>query len=392
MMITFSTIEDYIEVIAGERDPVTSKPTNSWLSDPIISLARYDTDVVTKMSTQTMGGTGYTEKQAKLAHKIVLTYKRQLAQKNIDVSAMENPVYRLPVRQMDYTMSLYIEDHYLCLKFPYNQKLIESVRLFNKESQGRTQWNPDKKVWQIELTEYNLNWANVFASVNNFVIDPEVTALVAKITDVENNGFEICLTLSDGKLTIDNAADSLIEYIEQHVGSMSPDNLLNLVDYSDILGYTVDSDITSALTNEYGHKIVQLLTHRELKLDPQLVYVDNNFEEIVNYATQVDRLPVYIYEPDLSGKLLNKAQELFSGEEILVVKHTSNLDNITDKTKVVHITKPVKDRSVPILISSAGMIYGGEKEVMVQRAQKIIYCAAEVYNKKSNSGVKAFAS
>jgi hypothetical protein len=266
------------------------------------------------------------------------------------------------------------------------------VRLFNKESQGRTQWNPDKKVWQIELTEYNLNWANVFASVNNFVIDPEVTALVAKITDVENNGFEICLTLSDGKLTIDNAADSLIEYIDQHVGSMSPDNLLNLVDYSDILGYTVDSDITSALTNEYGHKIVQLLTHRELKLDPQLVYVDNNFEEIVNYATQVDRLPVYIYEPDLSGKLLNKAQELFSGEEILVVKHTSNLDNITDKTKVVHITKPVKDRSVPILISSAGMIYGGEKEVMVQRAQKIIYCAAEVYNKKSNSGVKAFAS
>ena len=392
MMITFKTVEDYIEVIAGDRDMVSQKPTQNWLSEPIVSLARYDKDVVTKMSTQTMGGIGYTEKQSKLAHKIVLTYKRQLAQKNIDVSPVENPVYRLPIRQMDYTMSLYIEDHYLCLKFPYNQKLIETVRAFGKESQGKSQWNPNKKVWQIELTEYNINWANVFATVNNFVIDPEVTELVAKITDIENTGFSICLTLANGQLTITNAADSLIEYIEQHVGSITPDNLLKLVDYSDVLGYTVDTDIIEALSAEYGHRTVQLLINRELKLDPASMFAEDNFKSIVDYAVQLDRLPVYIYEPDLSGKLLNKAHELFTDDEVLVVKHNSKLDTITDKTKVVYISKPVKDRSVPILVSSAGMIYGGEKEIMVQSSQKIIYCAAEVYNKRNNSGVKVFAS
>jgi hypothetical protein len=46
-----------------------------------------------------------------------------------------------------------------------------------------------------------------------------------------------------------------------------------------------------------------------------------------------------------------------------------------------------------MLISSAGMIYGGEKEYMVQDAEKIVYCAAEVYNKRSGTmGVKKLAS
>lgn len=392
MMITFKTIEDYIEVIAGDRDMITQKQTFNWLSEPIVSLARYDMDVVPKMSSQTIAGTGYTEKQAKLAHKIVMTYKRQLAQKNIDVTPMETPVYRLPIRQMDYSTSLYIEDDYLCLKFPYNQKLIEVVRSFGKESQGKSRWNPEKKVWQIELSEYNINWANVFATVNNFTIDPEVTALIAKITEVESTGYAICLTIEDGDLTIKNAPESMLGYIESHIGGITPDNLLKLVDYSDILGYTVDDVIVNALASEYGHRMTHLLTGRELRLDPASMFAEDNFKSIVEYAIQVDRLPVYIYEPDLSGKLLNKAHELFNDDEIAVIKRSTDVDNITDKTKIVHITKPIKNRAVPILVSSAGMIYGGEKEVMVQSSQKIIYCAAEVYNKRNNIGVKVLAS
>jgi len=389
MMIKFNTIEDYIEVIAGDRDMVTQKPTSNWISEPIISLARYDTDVISKMSAQTMNNIGYTEKQAKLAQKIVLTYKRQLAQKNIDVSLAENPVYRLPIRPMDYSLRLYIEDDLLCLKFPYNQNLIDQVRAFGKSSIGRSRWNPEKKVWQAALTEHNINWLYTFAQLNKFEIDAKVDAIVKKITQVEESQYEISLTIEAGAVVIKNATESLTEYIQQHVGDLVPDNLLRLVDYSSILGYTVDTSIEEAIAAEYGYRFLHLITNRELKIEPSTMFVENNFDSIFDYALAINRLPVYVYEADLSGRLLPHIQARFQEGEYQILGRGASVPDAD--VKVVYITKPVRE-PVPLLVSSAGMIYGGDKEYMVQRAEKIVYCAAEVYNKKGNSGVKALAS
>jgi hypothetical protein len=391
MMITFNTVEDYIEVIAGERDMVTQKPTNSWISEPIISLARYDTDVISKMASQTLQNIGYTEKQAKLAQKIVLTYKRQLAQKNIDVAPVENPVYRLPIRPMDYSSRLYIENESIMVKFPYNQKMIDSMRAFGKESQGKSRWNPDKKVWQLDLTEYNLNWVNVFAEVNKFEIDSEVTKLVLKIAEVESTNYRICLTIKDGQLQIENAPESMLEYLQTHVGELSPENLLKLIDFSGILGYTVDEDILNALVEEYGPRFVNLLTNKELKIEPTAMLGNDNFSTVIDYAQKLNRLPVYVYEPDLSGQLLDQIKAQCSQDEYSILSGNTK-QPVTENTKIVYITKPVKTNA-PLLISGAGMIYGGEKELMVQRSEKIVYCAAQVFQKKkSNDGIKGFAS
>lgn len=391
MMITFTTVEDYIEVIAGDRDPLTMKPTSNWLSEPIISLARYDMDVIAKMSTQTIGNTGYTEKQAKLAQKIVLTYKRQLAQKNIDVTPVENPAYRLPIRPMDYSTRLYIDDAHIMVKFPYNQKLIDSIREFSKESQGKSRWNPDKKVWQADLTEYNINWLNTFAEVNKFEIDPEISKLVDKISQVEQAGYSICLTIDNDQLLIKNAPESLSEYIQTHIGDMTPDNLLKLIDFSGVLGYTVDEDILNALVEEYGPRFVNLLTNKELKIDPTAILSNDNFGTVLDYAQKLNRLPVYVYEPDLSGQLLEQVKVSCAQDEYAVITGTIK-QPVTENTKVVYITKPVKT-NVPLLVSGAGMIYGGEKELMIQRSGKIVYCAAQVFHKKKNNdGIRSFAS
>jgi hypothetical protein len=334
-----------------------------------------------------MNNIGYTEKQAKLAQKIILTYRRQLAQKNIDVSPAENPIYRLPIRTMDYSLRLYIEDDMLCVKFPYNQNLIEQIRTFGKSSMGRSRWNPDKKIWQIALTEYNINWLNTFAQMNNFEIDPAVTGIVEQIAQVEQSEYKICLTVDNGNLVIENATDSLLQHVQEHVGDLHPDNLLKLIDYSGVLGYTVDEAIAEAVATEYGYRFLHLITNRELKLDPTTMLVENNFDSIFDYAITINRLPVYVYEADLSGKLLKNIQDRFNeGEYFIYAKDTS----VPDGAKVVYITKPVRE-PIPLLVSSAGMIYGGEKELMIQRAEKIVYCAAEVYNKKGNSGVKSFA-
>lgn len=392
MMITFKTVEDYIEVIAGERDVVSGKLIGGWANDPIISLARYDVDVIRKMSEQCMNNIAMTQRQAQLATKIILNYRRQLGNKNIDVSPVETPVYRNPLRELDYSCRLYIEDDSMYLKFPYNTKLIEGIRSFSKESQGRGHWVPDAKVWKIALTEYNLNWIATFAEMNNFEIDQEVKDLVAKVAEVEQSGYAIQLTIKDGALELTNAPEALAEYVSTHVGTLTGDNLIRLVDNSAILGYTVDESIEAALAEEYGYRFVHLAVNRELRLDPTSMFSDDNFNSVIDYAIECDRLPVYVYEPDLSNKLLAKIRERFDPEQIVEVKNRKDVE-ITDQTMVVHTVTPLKGQRIPLLISSAGMIYGGEKEYMVQAAEKIVYCAAEVYNKRQgSSGVKKLAS
>ena len=77
-MMKYTTVEDYLEVIAGLKDPVTLKnnPNNNWFGvfEPIISLARYDTDVLNSMSTTASEGRALTERQGELAVKIVVKY------------------------------------------------------------------------------------------------------------------------------------------------------------------------------------------------------------------------------------------------------------------------------------------------------------------------------
>lgn len=391
-MITFKTVEEYIEVIAGERDVVSGKLVGGWANDPIISLARYDVEVIRKMSEQCMNNIAMTQRQAQLATKIILNYKRQLGNKNIDVTPVETPVYRNPLRELDYSCRLYLEDGNLCVRFPYNTKLIESIRAFGKESQGKSQWSPDDKVWKIALTEYNLNWVATFAELNNFEISQEIKDLVNAVLEIEQSGYKIELTINNGQLEIANAPAALQEYVATHIGELTGDNLIKLVDYSAILGYTVDPSIEEALAAEYGYRFVHLATNRELKLDPSSMFVDNQFNSVLDYAIACNRLPVYVYEPDLSRKLLAQLKERFVPEQILEVNNSKTVDP-TDQTMVVYTVKPVKGRRIPMLISSAGMIYGGEKEYMVQDAEKIVYCAAEVYNKRLGSnGVKKLAS
>ena len=57
----------------------------------------------------------------------------------------------------------------------------------------------------------------------------------------------------------------------------------------------------------------------------------------------------------------------------------------------VYVVAPVTTRKIPLLISSAGMIYGGDKSLMVQQAEKIVYCSADVYNKAGQTKVAAIA-
>jgi hypothetical protein len=390
-MKKYDTVEDYIEVISGYRDVVTGKPKSSWMFsfDPIINLARYDVSVLTSMCEATHTAKPLTERQGELACKILLKYQRQLAAKGVDVSPVERPVWRNKLRKMDYTKSLTIKDDTIVLQFPYSTDLIERLRAFRKDSQGRCVFDKEKKQWHIALTEYNLNYCHAWAASNGFTIGDEVVELTGKIEQVEQQPYAIELFCNGTSLDIRNCPDSLREYIETKLGGFAFDNLLRLVDASSDLGYSIDEDLSQAVIQEWGTRFLRIASHREVKINSDVGIDEDHLASVLDYAVKVGRLPVVIYEPDLSVRLLQRLKELYPEEQIIDVGNSKSVqERITPETKFIYTVKPIKDlEHIPMLISTSGMIFGGDKQTMLQRSSKVVYTAADVYT-KGNTGKK----
>ena len=383
IMITFTTVEDYLEVIAGYRDPATNKLANHHIFldfIPIVNLARYDVKILESMAYAVAGNQALTERQGDLAVKIVLKYQRQLAQKGVNVGPVETPQWRLPLRKMDYSKRLYISNDQLIIKFPYNNELIEGIRAFTKDSQGNTKWNKNSRVWQVALTEYNLSWLYTWAQANQFEIDAHVIGLMNKIQAVENTDYKIELTMQDGMLLITNAETNLIEYINEHVGGFGIENLIRLVDMSSVLGYTVDSDILQALNTEHGETFCNFLCEKDSKLNPKILEMPD-FASVLGYADQLQRWPVVLYEPDASNRLLRQLEQTRPKDTFIHLPAKSTV-NIPEGIKYIHIVKPIVLERIPLLVSSAGMMFGGDKSLMLQQAEKVVYCVTDIYNKK----------
>jgi hypothetical protein len=383
-MITFTTVEDYLEAIAGYRDLATNKVLTHYVFlefEPIVNLARYDVKILESMARAVASGQALTERQADLAVKIVLKYQRQLAQKGIDVTPAESPTWRLPLRKMDYSRRLYIDDDQLIVKFPYNNELIDGIREFTKDSQGNTKWDKNDRVWHVALTEYNLSWLYTWAQANQFEIDTLVVVLMNKIRAVESAEYKIELTVHNEVLTITNAESSLLEYINTHLGGLNIDNLIRLVDMSSVLGYTVDPDIQQAIAAEHNNSFCNFLFAKDAKLDPVILETPD-FSSVLDYADRVERWPVVLYEPDASNRLLQQLKSSRPSDAYVHLPAKSN-DVIPEGVKYIHTLKPISNlEHIPLLVSSAGMMFGGDKSLMLQRAEKVVYCVTDVYNKK----------
>lgn len=379
-MKTYTNVEDYIEIINGDRDPATGKLYGLFNNTPpIISLARYDVQIVNSMSDATSNNRPLTDRQAELACKIVLKYRKQLEKLAIDVSPVETPQFRLGIRTIDRRRIISIDNDTIVLQFPYDVKLIDDIRELAKISEGRWAFDGETKTWRLGLTETNVIAANGFAQNHQFEISKEFRQLVQLINNCEETDYAIKLVNTPNGLTITNATNSLIEYINNWCG-FDYSNIEKLVDVAPILGYTVDQAIEQELVAQYSPRVFNLMTAYESKFSPTVH--DDVAEDIVDYANITNRYPIYVYEPNLSGHLLDGfVNANFTSDEIYQAP-TLKKEPITVGKKVIYFNKFSASwtQPIPLLISGQGMMHGGEKSMLLQRAEKVVYFATEVYN------------
>jgi hypothetical protein len=380
-MQKFTYVEDYLEIINGDRDPVTNKYYGMFGKiEPIISLARYDVRVINSMATSVRGGQGLTDKQAELACKLVLKYQRQLASLGVDVSPVENPVYRMPLRDIDRRRLMWIEQDKIVLQFSFEPKVVDMVRDATKISCGSWRFhNEETKQWRIALTEPNLAATMFIARHHDFEIDSQLFDIEKKITQTEPQ--HVQLDVVDTQLVIHNAPASLLEFVTKKAGDITINNLIKIIDLAGVCHFLVSQQVEDLFLKKFeSTRLFNLLKGNHVNYNP-----DANKEvldALFVYAQVTERLPVYVYEPDLSNRLRDKfVLGYFNEDEVLFAPRNNEPIDTTDK-KVVYFTKYRSHwpQDIPLLVTSAGMMHGAEKTLLLQRAEKVVFFATEVYN------------
>lgn len=392
-MITFQYIEDYLEVLAGYRKITANGkspgPIDIFGGSNVISLARYDVSILNSMANFTMNGGALTDRQSELAVRVVDKYKKQFSSKGVDVApSVQNPQFRVPIRVIDRTKAIYIKDDRLVIRFPYDKTLVPAITAAAKESKGSLTFDREAKIWYAALTEFNVNWAVCFGQEHGFNIDPEVMHYMELILAAEKTPYRIELVAVNGDVTITNAAHSLYDYIDKELGGLGVHNFVKLIDYAPVLGYTVHPDIAHVIKDEYDPIVNGIITNREshvLRPDPTSTG-DDILKSVVEYSNLTERWPVYIYEPDASNKLRNSAKSMFAPEEFLDTVNKKSSDEV-DLTgvKCVYFNKVKRSwqHRIPILVSTNAMLYGSDKQNMLQLAEKVVYYTATTYNKEA---------
>ena len=344
-MTKFPNIESYIEFIAGWIDVNSKRTTGYFISPtPAVSLARYDTGVVENLASQTLNDQrAYTDRQASLATVIVKKYTRQLAKLGVEVP-VELPGYRLGIRQMDRSKTVTIENDKICMRFPFDPKLIESIREQRKEATGSFEFDREDRVWRLGMTEQNLCWATFFAEQSGFEQSTEVRELYAKIQEAEATPYSIRLQATDTGFEIANASEYLVNYINEHLGGFGVDNLLTLVDNAGSLGYVVDPALVEVVATLHGDTVARLSSGRVVPVEKSDGYT---LDDIVEYATLVDRMPAYVYD---TQTLPSQRRE-----DLVYLKRSVNID-----------------KAPKLLITTTTMMIGSRKTHWFNTAEKVI--------------------
>lgn len=380
-MRKFPHVEDYLEIINGDKDPATNQYYGIFgRIDPVISLARYDVRVINSMATGVRSGIALTDRQAELACKLILKYQRQLANLGIDVGPVESPQYRMQLRSIDRRRLMWIEQDHIVLQFSFEPKIVDLVRDLCKESKGSWRFkNDNKKQWHIALTEPNFITVLQLARENNFEIDARTLEIEQKIQQVQPYGIE--LDMVDEKLSLVNAPDSLLEFVQEKAGDITIDNLIKIVDLAAICYFAISPTVEDLFISRYkSTRLYNLLRHNHTRYNPDIE--KEVLDQLFVYAEVSNRFPIHVYEPDLSNRLRDKfVLGYFNEEDVLFAPRNNEPIDTTGK-KVVYFTKYRSHwpQDIPLLVTSAGMMHGAEKTLLLQRAEKVVFFAAEVYN------------
>lgn len=342
-MQKYHFIEDYIMDMGATF--LTWPPKQSQ-----IKLARYDETIVQSMADQVNSGIPFTDKQATLALKLVTKYRKQWKKIGYDITdQIDNPRYKFPIRVIDRRKFVEVNGNRIDIRFPYDQNIISLIRS-SQDVPGSMIFNKELKLWQAAITPPRVLWCGEFAIKNSFEISESFTKLFDSIIGQDIIRPRLCE--KDGQLVLENASDSLVDYLEQN-GGIVYNNLVKLLDLSGVCKYTVDPSLFTKVTT--NQRIIDLLTAKQ----QTIVYTKSvPVSLVIEYIRLTGKKHIAIYD-DNTLRISDKLRASLLPQE---------LDNI----KITCCTTTSFPKQVDLLLTSHTYMIGHKRQLICQQSDKII--------------------
>lgn len=170
----------YVEDIILELSGVNQ--SGLWVGKKPFEVSNFDLKYIDSFAISLIEGKHLTEPQQKLTMKILLRNKSNLEKiYNFDAEKFfSNPPWKNPPRIIDKSKKIYIENNTVVLKSPYDQKVIETIRTFDKK---RYTFDGNKKQYIFNLDEKCI--AFLSANFYDFEKDPKIAELNEQINAIK---------------------------------------------------------------------------------------------------------------------------------------------------------------------------------------------------------------
>lgn len=329
-----------------------------YLSGSAIPLNRWDSQVVQSFVDQSCRGTGFTEKQANLAIRIL---KKHLSDLSVllrtDVQPfIDEPVFRYPIRQINNQKRMFVtkDDRnvdIIQVEFPFNEAYVSEIR----KQRGDTeivQWDKDRRAWFFGISESNIQFLMNFANKENFVIDETLRNYKNQIEEITENieKYVPMLTLEENSLKFKN--------VSTFVPELRSTDILGAIFEARKYGIlTWDNNIEEYLDRSH----VNSLTMKFLSSDPGTHFVVNSAECSINQLSEIIKLlgPTLVVIP--GGSELEKLKfsvEFFKTldyvpSEMSVMFRKPNLSDkiFNDFVKNSELNNPIDEKTKVVFVS-----------------------------------------
>ena len=209
-------IEDCLEHLAGMRQsPVTYVIETS------------DFTIMNSIARQVFKGTALTDRQFALMQTKLVTYKAQFSDAGVKNLEDILQVTRQPLRQIDRSKFIKIQDDTIVVRFPFKKSDIVCIQSFSLTAEG---YSHKKGSHQHSFAYNEVNVMHLLTefSAKDFTIDPELVDVYNKVKEIFNTPQLYLSGIADLKLI--NIQPALGPIIQDEIGDLSNETFTQFID------------------------------------------------------------------------------------------------------------------------------------------------------------------
>ena len=211
-------------------------------------LNRFETTIIDSIASQLIQGSGFTEKQAAVVIRVISKYSNDIASSVPNIGQLiANPVYRIPLRQLQTEKRLTIEcdesgKKVITVAFPYDQSKVDRIKKSRNEV-GDPSWDAERKVWVFTLCEAAIVFLKDLISDDGFSVDEEFATYIDQANHIINN--------IDQHIPMVDYVEGVLQYknVSQYVPALKQEPFIDCLFNATKCGITIWSDsVNTALT------------------------------------------------------------------------------------------------------------------------------------------------